>query len=346
MDRARERAEVTARDERRRDPLLAWGTILLVLAVGNWIWNGKTVGSGAASAAVLDHLRLRGGRSGCSRREAIRRGPPEPRDELETVPQVSLGAPCSALSARVRSCSGSCGPSSSSTSGSACSSLVGSGGSCSSCAPSARSAPTRSSAGRSAGERAVAARRCSSRTGRSSPRRSCAAAALGAACTCGAARAAARPLAAAPDRCRSWPGSACVLVALQSGLDAYDDRLLSVHMVQHLLLLMVAPPLLLGGRPVILALRALPRAAPRPRPGARSDARASPRRSPVARRVRGGDRGHPPAVVLRRDAAPPAAARRRARAVPGRRAAHVVAAADGDPRPAAPAERPRASSST
>jgi cytochrome c oxidase assembly factor CtaG len=52
-------------------------------------------------------------------------------------------------------------------------------------------------------------------------------------------------------------GIACVLVALESGIDAYGDRMLSVHMVQHMLLLLVAPLLLLGGRPVILALRAL-----------------------------------------------------------------------------------------
>jgi putative copper resistance protein D len=59
-------------------------------------------------------------------------------------------------------------------------------------------------------------------------------------------------------------GIACVLVALQSGIDTFDDQLLSVHMVQHMLLLMLAPLLLLGGRPVILALRALPA---RRRPG-------------------------------------------------------------------------------
>ncbi|MBV9603707.1 MAG: cytochrome c oxidase assembly protein [Solirubrobacterales bacterium] len=53
-------------------------------------------------------------------------------------------------------------------------------------------------------------------------------------------------------------GAACVVVALQSGLDAYDDRLLSIHMWQHTLLLLVAPLLLLGGRPLILALRAAP----------------------------------------------------------------------------------------
>ncbi len=69
-------------------------------------------------------------------------------------------------------------------------------------------------------------------------------------------------------RARRWPawrtasflaGIGCVVVALQSGLDTYDDRLLSAHMVQHLLLLDLAPLLLLGGGPVALALRTLPR---------------------------------------------------------------------------------------
>jgi cytochrome c oxidase assembly factor CtaG len=54
-------------------------------------------------------------------------------------------------------------------------------------------------------------------------------------------------------------GIGCVIVALESGIDSYDDRLLSVHMVQHLLLVMPAPLLLLGGRPALLALQALPR---------------------------------------------------------------------------------------
>jgi cytochrome c oxidase assembly factor CtaG len=53
-------------------------------------------------------------------------------------------------------------------------------------------------------------------------------------------------------------GIGCILVALQSGIDAYDDQLLSIHMVQHLLLLVAAPPLLLAGRPLILALRSVP----------------------------------------------------------------------------------------
>jgi putative membrane protein len=52
-------------------------------------------------------------------------------------------------------------------------------------------------------------------------------------------------------------GVGCVTVALQSGIDTYDDRLLSVHMVQHMLLLLLAPLLLLGGRPTLLVLRSL-----------------------------------------------------------------------------------------
>lgn len=72
-------------------PILAWGTILLVLAVGNWVWNGKPVGSGAASAAVVIIYGF-GVTVWLLRREAIRRGPPEARTEVESVPQMSLAA--------------------------------------------------------------------------------------------------------------------------------------------------------------------------------------------------------------------------------------------------------------
>ncbi len=48
-----------------------------------------------------------------------------------------------------------------------------------------------------------------------------------------------------------------------SGLAAYDEALVSVHMVQHMLLLMVAPVFLALGAPITLALRTL-----RPRPRA------------------------------------------------------------------------------
>jgi len=46
--------------------------------------------------------------------------------------------------------------------------------------------------------------------------------------------------------------------ATQSGLAAYDDTLLSAHMVQHMILSMVVPLFLALGAPVTLALRTLP----------------------------------------------------------------------------------------
>jgi cytochrome c oxidase assembly factor CtaG len=53
-------------------------------------------------------------------------------------------------------------------------------------------------------------------------------------------------------------GSWVFVFATSSGLAAYDTTLLSVHMVQHMLLSMLAPLLLALGAPVTLALRTLP----------------------------------------------------------------------------------------
>jgi putative copper resistance protein D len=64
---------------------------------------------------------------------------------------------------------------------------------------------------------------------------------------------------------RPWPpartlaffaGLAVIAVATQSSIGVYDDVLFSVHMVQHLLLIMLAPPLLVIARPVTLLLHA------------------------------------------------------------------------------------------
>ena len=64
---------------------------------------------------------------------------------------------------------------------------------------------------------------------------------------------------------RAWPagraasflgGLAAVALATQGPPAAYDDVSLPAHMVQHLLLIMIAPPLLIYGRPVTLALHA------------------------------------------------------------------------------------------
>lgn len=50
-------------------------------------------------------------------------------------------------------------------------------------------------------------------------------------------------------------GLAAIAVALLSGLERYDTTLFSVHMIQHLLLTLVAAPLLALGAPITLALR-------------------------------------------------------------------------------------------
>ncbi len=64
---------------------------------------------------------------------------------------------------------------------------------------------------------------------------------------------------------RPWPagrvlafcaGLAVIEVATQSSIGAYDDVLFSDHMVQHVLLIMVAPPLLVLGSPVTLLMHA------------------------------------------------------------------------------------------
>jgi len=54
-------------------------------------------------------------------------------------------------------------------------------------------------------------------------------------------------------------GLASVALAVASPLDAAADRTLAAHMVQHLVLLVVAPPLLLAGAPLVPIVRGLPR---------------------------------------------------------------------------------------
>jgi cytochrome c oxidase assembly factor CtaG len=64
---------------------------------------------------------------------------------------------------------------------------------------------------------------------------------------------------------RPWPwwrtgmflgGLAVVVLATQSGIGAYDDVLVWDHMIQHLMLIMVAPAMLVAGQPVTLLLHA------------------------------------------------------------------------------------------
>ncbi len=64
---------------------------------------------------------------------------------------------------------------------------------------------------------------------------------------------------------RPWPawrtalflgGLAVLVLATQSGIGAYDDILFWDHMVQHLMLIMVVPALLIAGQPITLLLHA------------------------------------------------------------------------------------------
>jgi putative copper resistance protein D len=55
------------------------------------------------------------------------------------------------------------------------------------------------------------------------------------------------------------PGLGGLASVTLTGIEAYDTTLLSVHMVQHMVLSMVAPIFLALGAPVTLALRTLPR---------------------------------------------------------------------------------------
>src|SRR4029077_7446420 len=56
-----------------------------------------------------------------------------------------------------------------------------------------------------------------------------------------------------------FAGLTTVVFALCSPLHAFAGWLLTVHMIQHLLLMMVAPPLILLGAPYLPLLSGLPR---------------------------------------------------------------------------------------
>jgi cytochrome c oxidase assembly factor CtaG len=68
-----------------------------------------------------------------------------------------------------------------------------------------------------------------------------------------------RPFKYTPSRLASFLGGLlAILLALESPVDTLGALLLQAHMIQHLLLIMVAPPLLLLGQPVLPLLRGLP----------------------------------------------------------------------------------------
>jgi putative membrane protein len=100
--------------------------------------------------------------------------------------------------------------------------------------------------------------------------------------------------ATASDAGKRWRGAAfygglaTLVLAVASPIDAYAGRLFWVHMVQHVLLMMVAPPLLLIGRPWPRLSRPLPLGL----------------RRPLARTVLAGPTLAPVRGVFRRLAAP------------------------------------------
>jgi putative membrane protein len=55
-------------------------------------------------------------------------------------------------------------------------------------------------------------------------------------------------------------GIASLWIAIASPIDALDDYLLAAHMIQHFLLMSIAPPLIVLGAPIVPLLRGLPRA--------------------------------------------------------------------------------------
>jgi len=60
-----------------------------------------------------------------------------------------------------------------------------------------------------------------------------------------------------------FAGLLCIWIAASSPLAELDEQLLSVHMIQHLLLMTAAPPLLLLGSPALPLLHGLPKFAMR-----------------------------------------------------------------------------------
>jgi putative membrane protein len=56
-----------------------------------------------------------------------------------------------------------------------------------------------------------------------------------------------------------FSGLVAIWIALASPIDALDDFLLSAHMLQHFILMSIAPPLLVLGAPLVPMLRGLPR---------------------------------------------------------------------------------------
>jgi hypothetical protein len=76
--------------------VVALAGLLALLGVLNLVWTGTAIQAGSFGFAVLAIGGLAGALT-LTAREAIRRGPPGPREEPETVPGASLAAMLAAL---------------------------------------------------------------------------------------------------------------------------------------------------------------------------------------------------------------------------------------------------------
>jgi hypothetical protein len=72
-------------------PVLAWGTLLLILFAIDWVWEGRLIQVASTTFAILA---VYGTALGLwlARREALRRGPPPARRDAEAVPSASVWA--------------------------------------------------------------------------------------------------------------------------------------------------------------------------------------------------------------------------------------------------------------
>ena len=275
-------------------PVLAWGTLLVVLFVGNWIWDRRRDPAAGGRVRGADHLwRLRCSLTLRGGRRALRGGAPEADGAPEPVPAGLSGAVLAALAVGLDLFGFAFG-----------SFLIYFGAGLLVIAVGRIAVEIRAarSDGRSSGREGSADERlarCSSPTGMPPGRwtsRPPSPWALRARRGASPRSLAAGAHAVVPGRGRLHAGRAAV------GDRRLDDRLLSVHMVQHLLLLMVAPLLCSAAsrccsRCARSAGGAPPRAGSHLARAARSQAPALPGR------VHRCGPAHPSACVLRRDAA-------------------------------------------
>jgi hypothetical protein len=77
--------------------VLAWALLLAVLLAGNWVWTGDALQVAEFGFAVLVVLTCAAAVV-LSGREALRPGPPEPREEVLGVPDLSVGSALAAVS--------------------------------------------------------------------------------------------------------------------------------------------------------------------------------------------------------------------------------------------------------